>query len=51
VVWCCPRWLLNYMGQGALLMREPSAIENPFYRLFPAALVDASCGPGHDAPR
>ena len=30
-----PALALNYMGQGALLMREPAAIENPFYRLFP----------------
>lgn len=28
---------INYMGQGALLMRDPSALENPFYRLFPEA--------------
>ncbi|HEU5297744.1 MAG TPA: KUP/HAK/KT family potassium transporter [Burkholderiaceae bacterium] len=32
-----PALALNYMGQGALLMRDPSALENPFYRLFPAA--------------
>ncbi|HVQ02287.1 MAG TPA: potassium transporter Kup [Burkholderiaceae bacterium] len=32
-----PSLALNYMGQGALLMRDPSAIENPFYRLFPQA--------------
>lgn len=30
-----PGLALNYMGQGALLMGDPSAIENPFYRLFP----------------
>jgi KUP system potassium uptake protein len=30
-----PSLALNYMGQGALLMRDPSALENPFYRLFP----------------
>jgi KUP system potassium uptake protein len=34
-----PSLALNYMGQGALLMVDPSAIENPFYRLFPAAWV------------
>ena len=34
-----PALALNYMGQGALLMRDPSAIENPFYRLFPQALL------------
>jgi len=30
-----PALALNYMGQGALLMRDPSAVDNPFYRLFP----------------
>lgn len=34
-----PALALNYMGQGALLMRDPSAIENPFYRLFPQAVL------------
>ncbi len=34
-----PSLALNYMGQGALLMGDPSALENPFYRLFPAAAV------------
>ncbi len=34
-----PSLALNYMGQGALLMRDPAAIENPFYRLFPQALL------------
>jgi KUP system potassium uptake protein len=37
-----PALAINYMGQGALLMREPGAIENPFYRLFaPAWLLPA----------
>ena len=30
-----PSLALNYMGQGALLIADPGAIENPFYRLFP----------------
>ncbi|WP_439518575.1 potassium transporter Kup [Hydrogenophaga sp.] len=34
-----PGLAINYMGQGALLMGDPSAIENPFYRLFPQAWV------------
>ena len=34
-----PALALNYLGQGALLMGDPTAIENPFFRLFPAALV------------
>ena len=32
-----PALTINYMGQGALLMRDPSALENPFYHLFPTA--------------
>jgi len=32
-----PALAINYMGQGALLMGDPGAIENPFYRLFPQA--------------
>jgi len=32
-----PSLALNYMGQGALLMGDPSALESPFYRLFPQA--------------
>jgi KUP system potassium uptake protein len=34
-----PALALNYLGQGALLMADPMAIENPFYRLFPSALI------------
>jgi KUP system potassium uptake protein len=30
-----PALILNYFGQGALLLADPSAIENPFYRLIP----------------
>ncbi len=30
-----PCLLLNYAGQGALLLRDPSSIENPFYKLVP----------------
>ena len=34
-----PALALNYLGQGALLLRDPAAIENPFYRLFPEPLL------------
>ena len=34
-----PALLLNYFGQGALLLRNPSAIENPFYLLAPRPLL------------
>jgi KUP system potassium uptake protein len=30
-----PSLVLNYFGQGALLMHDPKAIENPFYLLAP----------------
>ena len=30
-----PALMLNYFGQGALLLAEPDAIENPFFRLSP----------------
>ncbi|HYM04231.1 MAG TPA: potassium transporter Kup [Stellaceae bacterium] len=30
-----PALLLNYFGQGALLLRTPTALENPFYLLAP----------------
>jgi KUP system potassium uptake protein len=31
-----PALIVNYFGQGALLLANPEAIENPFYRLYPA---------------
>jgi KUP system potassium uptake protein len=30
-----PALVLNYFGQGALLLTHPDAVENPFYRLAP----------------
>src|SRR3954471_2555644 len=30
-----PALALNYLGQGALVLSDPSAIQNPFYRLVP----------------
>jgi KUP system potassium uptake protein len=30
-----PALVLNYFGQGALLINDPTALENPFYRLAP----------------
>jgi KUP system potassium uptake protein len=38
IVWLClvfPALILNYCGQGALLLRDPAAIANPFYHLAP----------------
>jgi KUP system potassium uptake protein len=37
-----PSLALNYMGQGALLMRDPAALGNPFYRLFPETWLPAA---------
>jgi KUP system potassium uptake protein len=34
-----PALALNYLGQGALLMRDPAALANPFYRLFSEGLL------------
>jgi KUP system potassium uptake protein len=34
-----PALLINYFGQGALVLANPAAIENPFYRLVPETLV------------
>jgi len=31
--------VLNYFGQGALLLSDPGAIDNPFYRLVPTSLL------------
>ena len=36
--WLClvlPALLINYFGQGAKVLADPGAIENPFYRLVP----------------
>ena len=30
-----PALTLNYLGQGALLMGDPSAVDNPFFRMYP----------------
>ena len=34
-----PALLINYFGQGALVLSDPSAIVNPFYRLVPEVLL------------
>ncbi len=34
-----PCLLLNYFGQGALVMRDPAAVANPFYLLAPRVLL------------
>jgi KUP system potassium uptake protein len=42
IVWfglVLPALLLNYFGQGGLLLRNPAAIENPFYMLAPRSML------------
>ena len=34
-----PALLINYFGQGALVLSHPDAIENPFYRMVPDILL------------
>jgi KUP system potassium uptake protein len=34
-----PSLMLNYLGQGALVLRDPAAAKNPFYLLAPDFLV------------
>ncbi len=34
-----PSLLINYFGQGALVLSNPAAIENPFYRMVPDLLL------------
>ncbi len=34
-----PALLANYYGQGALLLADPTALENPFFRLAPSWLL------------
>src|SRR4029079_7384417 len=34
-----PSLVLNYFGQGARVLADPAALENPFYRLVPEALI------------
>jgi KUP system potassium uptake protein len=43
-----PALLINYFGQGALLLNEPAAVENPFFHLVPEwflyPMVAIACG-------
>jgi KUP system potassium uptake protein len=34
-----PCLLLNYFGQGALVLAHPGAVENPFYRMVPETVL------------
>lgn len=40
--WLClvlPALVINYFGQGAKVLADPAAIENPFYRLVPEGFL------------
>jgi KUP system potassium uptake protein len=42
IAWLClvlPALLINYFGQGAKVLADPAAIENPFYRLVPETFL------------
>jgi KUP system potassium uptake protein len=34
-----PALIMNYLGQGALLLREPSAVGHPYYKMVPEPLL------------
>ena len=38
-----PCLLVNYLGQGALLLTSPEAVENPFFHLVPSSLYTRWC--------
>lgn len=39
ILFVMPALLLNYLGQGALILRDPEAITNPFYLLAPDGML------------
>jgi KUP system potassium uptake protein len=39
LVFVFPALVLNYFGQGALVLSDPTAVENPFYRMVPGWLL------------
>ncbi len=46
-----PALLINYFGQGALVLAHPEAIENPFYKLVPEFAGAAACRACHRRDR
>ena len=36
-----PSLVLNYLGQGALVLHDPTAIDNPFFHLVPDSILPA----------
>jgi KUP system potassium uptake protein len=41
-----PALILNYFGQGALILADPAAADNPFYKLAPGLGADPDGGAG-----
>ena len=39
VILVFPALVLNYLGQGALVLRDPTAISDPFFRMAPESLL------------
>ena len=46
-----PGLVLNYFGQGALLLRDPAAVEHPFYQLAPELAAVAAGRARHPGDR
>ena len=42
-----PCLVLNYFGQGALVLTDPAAVENPFFLLGAGLAAPAAGGAGH----
>jgi KUP system potassium uptake protein len=38
ILFCLPCLMLNYLGQGALVLSDPDTAENPFFRMIPEAV-------------
>ena len=45
-----PSLVLNYFGQGALVLRQPETLENPFFLMAPGLGAAADGGPRHGSP-
>ena len=46
-----PSLAMNYLGQGALVIADPKAIENPFFLMYPGLGADADGGAGDGGDR
>lgn len=39
IFWVCPALMLNYLGQGALILTAPETAHNPFYQAVPQGFL------------